>query len=79
MKEIRANIEVLPNDYEGVMSTVIERRQQQLGRTVHFSHPVTFSVFSRVSNIESDNSQNVGLEGYNNIYVGIFQYLLPLL
>ena len=29
---------------------------------------------SRVSNIESDNSQNVGLEDYNNISVGIFPY-----
>ena len=29
---------------------------------------------SRVSNIESDNSQNVGLENYNNISVGIFPY-----
>ena len=27
---------------------------------------------SRVSNIESDNSQNVGLEAYNNISDGIF-------
>ena len=27
---------------------------------------------SRVSNIESDNSQNVGLEDYNNISDGIF-------
>ena len=32
---------------------------------------------SPVSNIESNNSQNVGLEDYNNIYVEIFQYLLP--
>ena len=29
---------------------------------------------SWVSNIESDNSQNVGLEDYNNISVGIFPY-----
>ena len=29
---------------------------------------------SRVSNIESDSSQNVGLENYNNISVGIFPY-----
>ena len=27
---------------------------------------------SRVSNIDSDNSQNVGLEDYNNISDGIF-------
>ena len=27
-----------------------------------------------VSNIESDNYQNVGLEDYNNISDGIFQY-----
>ena len=27
---------------------------------------------SRVSNIESDNSQNVGLEDYNNIFDRIF-------
>ena len=29
---------------------------------------------SRVSNIESDNSQNVGLEDYNNIFDRIFPY-----
>ena len=29
---------------------------------------------SRVSNIESDNSQNVGLEDYNNISVGFFPH-----
>ena len=29
---------------------------------------------SPVSNIESDNSQNIGLEDYNNISVGIFPY-----
>ena len=29
---------------------------------------------SRVSNIESDNSQNIGLEDYNNISDGIFPY-----
>ena len=29
---------------------------------------------SRVSNIESDNSQNIGLEDYNNIFDGIFPY-----
>ena len=31
-------------------------------------------VSSRVSNIESDNSQNVGLEDYNNISDGIFPH-----
>ena len=31
-------------------------------------------VISRVSNIESDNPQNVGLEDYNNISEGIFPY-----
>ena len=30
--------------------------------------------FSRVSNIESNNSKNVGLEDYNNISFGIFPY-----
>ena len=29
---------------------------------------------SRVSNIESDNSQNVGLEDYSNISDGIFPH-----
>ena len=29
---------------------------------------------SRVSNIESNNSQNVGLEDYNNISDGIFPH-----
>ena len=33
-----------------------------------------FSDNSRVSNIESNNSQNVGLEDYNNISVGIFPH-----
>ena len=33
-----------------------------------------FEVISRVSNIESDNSQNVGLEDYNNISDGIFPH-----
>jgi len=31
-------------------------------------------VYSRVSNIESNNSQNVGLEDYNNISDGIFPH-----
>ena len=31
-------------------------------------------VISGVSNIESDNSQNVGLEDYDNISDGIFPY-----
>ena len=31
---------------------------------------------SRVSNIESNNSQNVGLEDYNNMSEGIFPYFL---
>ena len=30
--------------------------------------------YSPVSNIESDNSQNVGLEDYNNISYGIFPH-----
>jgi hypothetical protein len=29
---------------------------------------------SLVSNIEFDNSQNVGLEDYNNIFVGFFPH-----
>ena len=33
-----------------------------------------FDPYSRVSNIESDNSQNVGLEDYNNIFDRIFPY-----
>ena len=32
----------------------------------------TMSISSRVSNIESDDSQNVGLEDYNNIFDRIF-------
>ena len=35
----------LAAQYGGVESTVIERRQHQLGRMVDFPHPVTFSVF----------------------------------
>ena len=34
--------------------------------------------FSRVSNIESNNSQNVGLEDYNNISVGFFPHFTNL-
>ena len=33
---------------------------------------------SRVSNIESDNSQNVGLEDYNIISDGIFPHFTTL-
>merc|ERR1712052_52667 len=41
---------------------------------LHFNvrYPVLHN--SPVSNIESDNSQNFGLEDYNNISVGIFPY-----
>ena len=39
---------------------------QLLNRVVHIS---------RTSNIESDNSQNGGLEDYNNISDGIFPYI----
>ena len=35
---------------------------------------VIHEFISQVSKLESDNSQNVGLEGYNNISVGIFPY-----
>ena len=38
------------------------------------SHHTACIYISRVSNIESDDSQNVGLEDYNNISVGIFPY-----
>ena len=34
----------------------------------------TYEDISQVSNIESDNSQNVGLEDYNNISDEIFPY-----
>ena len=36
--------------------------------------PIGLAHISRVSNIESDNSQNVGLEDYNNIPDGIFSH-----
>ena len=36
--------------------------------------PIGLAHISRVSNIESDNSQNVGLEDYNNISGGIFPH-----
>ena len=36
-----------------------------------------FNANSRVSNIESDNSQNVGLEDYNNFLIESFHILLP--
>ena len=38
------------------------------------SHSTDYGHMSRVSNIESDNSQNVGLEDYNNIFDRIFSY-----
>ena len=37
-------------------------------------HQVDMKNISPVSNIGSDNSQNVGLEDYNNISVGIFPH-----
>ena len=39
------NICFLIHSTGGVESTVIERRQQQLGRMADFPPPVTFSVF----------------------------------
>ena len=39
----------------------------------------TQNIMSRVSNIESDNSQNVGLEDYNNISDGIFPYFTKMI
>ena len=41
--------------------------------TVIWLHFYIF-IYSRVSNIESDNSQNGGLEDYNNISDGIFPH-----
>ena len=38
------------------------------------SKSVSNLIYSRVSNIESNNSQNVGLEDYNNISDGIFPH-----
>ena len=42
------------------------------------SYEINIDIFfidnSQVSNIESDNSQNVGLEDYNNIPVGSFPH-----
>ena len=43
-------------------------------RRYPFSRLVLFLDSSRVSNIESDNSQNVGLEDYNNISDEIFPH-----
>ena len=37
-------------------------------------HSSALTFISRVSNIESYNSENVGLEDYNNISEGIFPY-----
>ena len=42
--------------------------------TANLLETISKDVISRVSNIESDNSQNVGLEDYNNISVGIFPH-----
>ena len=39
-----------------------------------FCTKIKISFISRASNIESDNSQNVGLEDYNNISDGIIPY-----
>ena len=38
------------------------------------SKSVSNLIYSRVSNIESNNSQNVGLEDYNNISYDIFPH-----
>ena len=43
-------------------------------RIVALGHRLGFIANSRVSNIESDNSQNVGLEDYNNISDRIFPH-----
>ena len=48
-----------------------------LNKLVDFLQEFTIlvaKIYSRVSNIEFDNSQNVGLEDYNNISVGIFPH-----
>ena len=43
-------------------------------RNVCFLKSMDYGHTSRVSNIESDNSQNVRLEDYNNISDGIFPH-----
>ena len=48
------------------------------GIFLHYQNPIKknyIQLNSRVSNIESNNSQNIGLEDYNNISDGIFPHL----
>ena len=50
---------------------ILNIRVQQTQEYVHWKWE---KYSSWVSNIESDNSQNVGLEDYNNISDGIFPH-----
>ena len=55
----------MSNIFWGIFSNIFRIPMERLG---------SFHDNSRVSNIESDNSQNVGLEDYNNISVGFFPH-----
>ena len=56
-----------------VIKTKGKRKMYMIGLEPKLYTPSTLNI-SRVSNIESDNSQNVGLEDYNNIFDRIFPY-----
>ena len=55
----------MSNIFLGIFSNIFRIPMERLG---------SFHDNSRVSNIESDNSQNVGLEDYNNISDRIFPH-----
>ena len=62
--------ETLDRNWTDISQTygTLDRNLTDIWQTLHWAD------ISRVSNIESDNSQNVGLEDYNNISDRIFPY-----
>ena len=50
------------------------KKEKRKKREKGWEQPRFFPVSSQASNIESDSSQNVGLEDYNNISDGIFPH-----
>ena len=63
-----------PHAPKKIAVKIITRIKKGLDPIVPGMHVTHRLYLSRVSNIESDNSQNVGLEDYNNISDGIFPY-----
>ena len=70
----RSDVDISTKCMRGFMSNLIKKCWKD--STVHAISSCMCNIVhtSRVSNIESDNSQNVGLEDYNNIFDGIFPH-----